>query len=126
MILSKETYRNNKKLIDALLNSSMHHGGEPVKYMNPGYYPQPDLAATMGQLISTKYATGGVTNITNTYNRQKGNATPDAAEMITVLYAILGELQNQKNKKIIVDLDGALQMKEAIDQLEKLESAAMT
>jgi len=76
MILSKETYKNNRRLINALLNSSMNHGGESVEWMQPGYYPHPDIAGAMSSLRVSRYATGTVTNISNVYNQQTDGYPP--------------------------------------------------
>lgn len=37
MILSRDTYANNKHLVDELLDTSLHRGGAPVR-QQPGYF----------------------------------------------------------------------------------------
>lgn len=56
MILSRDTYRNNGPIIDALLDSSMHQGGRPIfesgGVMNP--YRAASTAAATGGSAGTK------------------------------------------------------------------------
>ena len=38
MILSRDTYANNRELVDALLDTSMNRGGAPVRQREGGHY----------------------------------------------------------------------------------------
>lgn len=54
MILSRDTYANNRELVDDLLDTSMHRGGAPVRRRDGGHYaeggtPGGSLPATTGQ-----------------------------------------------------------------------------
>jgi len=40
MILSRDTYANNRELVDALLDTSMNRGGAPVRRRDGGYYEE--------------------------------------------------------------------------------------
>lgn len=40
MILSRDTYANNRELVDALLDTSLHRGGAPVRRRDAGYYAE--------------------------------------------------------------------------------------
>lgn len=64
MILSRDTYKNNKGIIDSLLYTSMHNGGAPIK---PNWQTRPyysiDYSGLSKAGIGRKYlADGGVFN----------------------------------------------------------------
>jgi TP901 family phage tail tape measure protein len=125
MILSKETYRNNRELVDSLLDSSMNRGGEKVEWMQPGYYPHPDVSGTVANLRTTKFASGAVTNINNVYNQQQEGSPPVSnAEMISIMTEVRDEMRNLKFLKAVLDLDGTIELKGALSEMESLESNA--
>jgi TP901 family phage tail tape measure protein len=125
MILSKETYRNNRELINSLLDSSLNRGGEQVEWMQPGYYPHPDVSGTVANLRTTKFASGAVTNINNVYNQQQEGSPPVSnAEMISLMTEMRDEMRNLKFLKAVLDLDGTIELKDALSEMESLESNA--
>ena len=40
MILSRDTYANNRELVDDLLDTSLNRGGAPVRRRDGGYYEE--------------------------------------------------------------------------------------
>ncbi|WP_201981243.1 hypothetical protein [Hymenobacter rubidus] len=54
MILSRDTYANNRELVDALLDTSLHRGGAPLR-RQPGYYADGGVA---GSAPATGASTG--------------------------------------------------------------------
>lgn len=71
-ILSRETYRNNKSLVDALLNSSVHRNGAKI-FAGGSHY----------NYASPRYANGGV--LPNSGSSALGFARPDSPEMQLML-----------------------------------------
>ncbi len=125
MILSKETYKNNRRLINALLNSSMNHGGESVEWMQPGYYPHPDIAGAMSSLHVSRYATGTVTNISNVYNQQTDGYPPVSnTEMLALMTEMRDEMKKLKYIKAVIDIDGTLKLKDGLKTIENIETNA--
>ena len=126
MILSKETYKNNRELVNSLLDSSMNRGGEQVDWMQPGYYPHPDVGSTVKNLQTAKYARGAVTNVNNVYNQQIPGAAASGsnAELVALMREMLSAFNKFKYVKAILDLDGTLELKEALADMETLESNA--
>jgi hypothetical protein len=57
MILSRETYANNRELVDDLLDTSMNRGGAPVRRREGGHYA--DGGTPGGSLPATGGAAGG-------------------------------------------------------------------
>ncbi|NQU52243.1 MAG: phage tail tape measure protein [Bacteroidetes bacterium] len=125
MILSTETYKNNRELVDSLLDSSLNRGGEQVDWMQPGYYPHPDVGGTVANLRTSRYATGAVTNVNNVYQQQQAGSAPVSnAELVTVMTEVRDAVNNLKFLKAILDLDGTIQLKKALAEMETLESEA--
>ena len=121
LILSKETYKNNHDLVNALLNSSMHRNGERVPWMKPGYYPHPDLSGVTDNLRQSKYAAGTVTNVSNIVTTT-AQGDIDIASLHSVMTDLLGEFKNFPTKlKVIMDLDGTLELKKNLEKLQTIE-----
>jgi hypothetical protein len=57
LILSRDTYRNNGRLIDALLYNSMHKGGAPVAMAD---MPRFNFGGVWQAMRATRYAMGGI------------------------------------------------------------------
>jgi hypothetical protein len=55
MILSRDTYANNKHLVDELIDTSLHRGGAPVR-RQPGYFED---GGTFGTPAATSPGAGG-------------------------------------------------------------------
>ncbi|MFK5893728.1 MAG: phage tail tape measure protein [Pseudomonadota bacterium] len=125
MILSTETYKNNRELVDSLLDSSMNRGGAQVDWMQPGYFPHPDVSGTMTNLQTSKYASGAVTNVNNVYAQQQPGTPPASnAELVVLMTEMLAAMRNFKYVKAILDLDGTLELKEALEEMTTLEDDA--
>ena len=124
MILSKETYKNNRELINSLLNNSLHRGGEKVEWMKPGYYPHPDLQGVTTNLRNSKYAAGTVTNVNHVYNSTQTSTAQDNSELLALNREMLEEFKRLKNFKAIIDLDGTLELKDAISDITTFEANA--
>ncbi|MDB5270089.1 MAG: hypothetical protein JWP58_3129 [Hymenobacter sp.] len=58
MILSRDTYANNRELVDELLDTSLNRGGAPVRRRDGGHYA--DGGTPGGALPTTGGATSGV------------------------------------------------------------------
>ena len=124
MILSKETYKNNRELINSLLDSSLHGGGEKVEWMKPGYYPHPDLQGVTTNLRNSKYAAGTVTNVNHVYNSSQTSTAQDNSELLALNREMLEEFKRLKNFKAVFDLDGTLELKDAISDITTFEANA--
>ncbi len=124
MILSKETYKNNHELVDALLESSVNNNGERVDWMQPGYYPHPDVQGVSANLQTVKYANGTVTNVNNLYQQQAGTPPTSNADIVVLLTQIRDGINGLKYLKAILDLDGTIELKEALADMETLENNA--
>ena len=125
MILSRETYKNNKKLIDALLDASINRNGAPVEYMKPGYFPHPDVTAAMANLKTVKYASGTVTNINNVFKNQSNTQNINKDDQVVILLSdMLNEFKKFKYVKAVVDTDGVIKIKEAINEFEEYDALA--
>ena len=124
MILSKETYKNNRELINSLLDSSLHGGGEKVEWMKPGYYPHPDLQGVTTNLRNSKYAAGTVTNVNHVYNSTQTSTAQDNSELLALNREMLEEFKRLKNFKAVIDLDGTLELKDAISDITTFEANA--
>jgi len=125
MILSKETYKNNTELVNALLDTSMNKGGERVEWMAPGYYSHPDVSSALTNLLTQKYAAGAITNVNNVYQQQQPGSPPVSnAEMVSLLTEIRDGVNAFKYVKAILDLDGTLDLKETLSELDSLETNA--
>lgn len=125
MILSKETYKNNTELVNALLDTSMNKGGERVEWMAPGYYSHPDVSSALTNLRTQKYAAGAITNVNNVYQQQQPGTPPVSnAEIVSLLTEIRDGVNAFKYVKAILDLDGTLDLKETLSELDSLETNA--
>ncbi|UOQ96598.1 hypothetical protein MUN81_15285 [Hymenobacter sp. 5317J-9] len=68
MILSRDTYANNRELVDALLDTSLHRGGAPVRRRDAGYYAEGGTAG--GALTGAAAAPGaGSQDVVQAINR---------------------------------------------------------
>lgn len=57
LIFSRDTYKNNGRIIDALLDTSMNRGGAPINLSN---IPRFDFGGVWQAMKTTRYAMGGV------------------------------------------------------------------
>lgn len=93
MILSDNTYRNNKPIVDALLHNSLHRNGAPIWQTRP--YQPLNYAGVNSSYQKLRYAQGGVTQ-----NGQAVAAPPvivqaqNDVDLKPLLNAILFRLEN--------------------------------
>lgn len=60
MILSRNTTRNNGRIINALLHSSMYNNGAPVDWSAATAHPRFELGGVMDTMQMVKFANGGI------------------------------------------------------------------
>jgi len=122
MILSKDTYRNNRSLIDGLLYSSMYQGGRTVvpAYKQREYRPI-DYAGITRNITEYRYAVGGVFNGTASSSQDNNKPAPQALdpEFTLLLQKLLFRLDNPIAPNVSVGVDIPLTK---IRDAEKLES----
>ncbi len=115
-ILSRATYRNNRSLVDALLNTSMHHGGAtlqpvwrnaPVSYMN---------FSRMQQSFSRPFygAVGGIT--------PGSSDAAGQAEQSNQLLLQLATSLNRFNSNIEAGIQAHVDLNNLNDQQKRLDS----
>ena len=126
-ILSKQTYRNNKPVIDALLNASMYHGGATIE---PAYFRKdfrPVSAKSIVQAYQTlKFASGGILpggSSVSGATTQTDPALLDTLnanqEMLAVLASSVDQLQQRLSKPIEADVS-LKKLKDADDQQSRI------
>lgn len=82
MILSGATYRNNKPIVDSLLDSSLNRGGAPIRqFWETRPYRSINYEAVTQSMKEVKFATGGVRNGTFTTNSRVEVPVQDPAVM---------------------------------------------
>jgi len=122
LILSKNTYSNNKALVDELLDSSMNRGGAPVAWMKPGYYPSADIGGAVENLRNIKYAQGSITNQKNIYNQYAAAQQPGDAALLGLVNEMVAELKRFTHVKAVIDIDNTLDLKKAMKDIDTIES----
>ncbi len=122
LILSGNTYKNNKHLIDELLHNSQYADGAPVEWGQPSATPMPDFG--MLNQLAASYASGGITstNIVNSNNTTQTTSQMQTTGMEQLLNQILGELQ--KDKGVIIDQDNQLALRDALKKIDLIEQSA--
>lgn len=120
MILSDKTYKNNKSLIDMLLQSSMNGNGEQVSWASTSSMPQPDFSRL--SQVSRSYSYGGITNNYRTITEN----TPKFSSSVTdqLLRDILIQMQSDEYRNTVIDQDNILALRKAIKRFDKIEGRA--
>ena len=121
LILSNDTYKNNKTLVDELLDSSMNRGGASVQWMKPGYYPSADISGAVDNIRTMRYASGTVTNQNNTYNQYQQSQQSDSG-LQRLMSEMLDEFRNFKYVKAVIDQDNTLELKKAMKDIDAIET----
>lgn len=103
-ILSKATYRNNRKLIDQLLYSSMYANGAPIK---PYWQTQPYRAINYSGISQSitrmkMYDRGGIGPSTTTTTNNVTNNEMQFDEMMNRFNAVVDKLDNVVFKTYVV------------------------
>jgi len=92
MILSRDTYRNNAPIIDALLDSSMNHGGAPV-YDGLSSYEAPVFSKSN---YSTPYFESGGTF----QSSSSSSSAEDTSESQTAVFMAMVEQMSAMNQNV--------------------------
>jgi len=122
MIFSKKTYKNNRELINALLDSSLNHDGAPVSWMHPDSLSQPNLSDIINNHRSM-FGAGGVTNVTNNYSQSEIiEKNEENTLIISRLDEMLEEFKKLKYLKTLIDIDGVIKIKESLNEIETIEN----
>ena len=99
MILSGNTYLNNKGIVDALLQSSLYKNGAPIapQYTSQAYQPI-DYKGITNSFQKLKYASGGINGpdaLTSLLNAQQPTVVVNGIDKLeTVMNAILTQMKN--------------------------------
>jgi TP901 family phage tail tape measure protein len=112
-ILSKQTYLNNRALVDMLLYSSMKMGGKNISWL----YAQPASISTSSLLSSGYYANGGMMNASSSNASSSNAPSIYPKEMMEVLTKLSQQLEQPLSANVVyMDL---LKKQQEYDQLKK-------
>jgi len=122
MILSDNTYKNNKSLIDQLLYNSQNLDGAAVEWSNISKTPVPDFDTINS--IASNYENGGIINTLVKSQTTTNNTSVKTDNMEHLLTLMLSELQ--KDKPVIIDQDNQLKLRDSIKMFDQIERSSGT
>lgn len=97
MILSGNTTRNNRAIINELLRTSMNGGGGEINWAKVGAVPRFDLGGIMNTMSTMKFANGGIFPAMHSQSQ-----LPDP-RMNALMGGILNRLQQPSRSYIVYD-----------------------
>jgi len=125
MILSRNTYRNNRDLVDSLLHSSLNRNGAPIQFPRFGKQPRLDYNKVMQAANYPRFALGGVTaappseSSGSSLENPQTEYTAELIHMIEMNTRVMMELKTQLQKPVkAITVIG----NEQAEELEELNS----
>jgi TP901 family phage tail tape measure protein len=113
-ILSRNTYANNRPLIDALLNSSMNHNGKAISWQSKPYQPI-NFSGITQSINQLKFATGGVFGVTQSTPTIDLNNITEALNNNQAVMLSLIETNKALHKRLQQPIDASVSLKKLDD-----------